>query len=60
MGLSFHDQDSLEEVTSSLCFAPDHPNQNPETESINIGHQESRDDDIGRVQSSEEIQMVDR
>jgi hypothetical protein len=59
MGLSFRDEDSLVEVTESLCFAPN-PNPIPETVSVN---QEGKDDDI-EVQLdneiSSEIQMVDR
>ena len=40
MGLSFHDQESMVEVTSSLHFASDHPNPNPETGSISMERQE--------------------
>ena len=50
MGLSFHDQESMEEVTSSLHFASDHPNPNPETGSIGIeGQERSEDVDIQEV-----------
>ena len=44
MGRSFHDQESMVEVTSSLHFASDHPNPNPETGSISIERQERSED----------------
>ena len=48
MGLSFHDEESMVEVTSSLHFASDHPNPNPETGSIGIEDlQRNEDFDIG-------------
>ena len=47
MGLSFHDQESMVEVTSSLHFASDNPNPNSETGSIGIeGQGRSEDVDI--------------
>ena len=47
MGMSFHDQESMVEVTSSLHFASDHPNPIPETGSIDIeGQERSEDFDI--------------
>ena len=50
MGLSFHDQESMEKVTSSLHFASDHPDSNPETGSIGIERQERGEDvDIQEV-----------
>ena len=45
MGRSFHNQESMAEtVTSSLHFASDHPNPNPETGSISIERQERSED----------------
>ena len=46
MGLSFHDKESLVEVTSSLRFGSvnDHQNSNNR---INIDNEENGDDDIG-------------
>ena len=44
MGLSFHDQESIVEVISSLHFASDHPNPIPETGSISIEGQERAED----------------
>ena len=44
MGLSFYDQESMVEVTSSLHFVSDHPNLNPEMGSISIEHQERSED----------------
>ena len=47
LGLPFHDQESMEEVTSSLHFASDNPNPNPATGSISIeGQERSEDVDI--------------
>jgi len=47
MGLSFHDESSLEEVVGSLRFASDPPKPNSETGSIGIIDQERREDDFG-------------
>ena len=47
MGLSFHDERSLEEVVGSLRFASDPPKPNSETGSIGIIDQERREDDFG-------------
>ena len=43
MGLSFHNEESLVEATSSLRFGSVNDYQNE----ISIDHQENRDDDIG-------------
>lgn len=63
MGLSFHDEKSMAEVTESLCFkfAPDHSNPLSETESTDNIRQESWDDDVGvrRSNESNHVQMVD-
>ena len=47
MGLSFHDESSLEEVVGSLRFASDPPKSNSETGTIGIVDQERRVDDFG-------------
>ena len=44
MGLSFHDQESMVEVTSGLHFASDHPNPIPETGCISIERQDMSED----------------
>lgn len=49
MGLSFHDQESMVEVTSGLHFGSvhDHQNSTPGTgDSVDIDQQENRDDDV--------------
>ena len=69
MGFSFHDQNSMAEVsTGGLRFAP--PNghnrslEESKTESIVIGYQETGDDDLRLVgtqlRDNWDIEMVDR
>ena len=50
MGLSFHDEKSLEEAVGSLRFASD---------PISTADQEGRDEDIG-VEGINDIELVDR
>ena len=57
MGLSFHDEKSLVEATSSLRFGPDHPNVIPETGNGN--HQECRDNDQDRKDGEVDEQQSD-
>jgi len=45
MGLSFHDESSLEEVVGSLCFARDLPDPNS-MGSIDLAEQERREDNF--------------
>ena len=57
MGLSFHNKKSMVETIESLRFASSDPNPIPETESVGIVPQESRDD-IG-VQPSNDMEIVE-
>ena len=60
MGMSFHDQESMEEVTSSLHFASNNPNPNPETGSIGIeaeGQERREDVDIEGQERSEDVDI---
>jgi hypothetical protein len=50
----------MEEVTASLCFSPNNPNPISKMGDISVVCQESRDNDIGSVRLSNNIQMVDR
>ena len=58
MGLSFHDQNSMEEAVGSLQFARDAPTPNSETGRIDIVGQE-RENDFGIEQISD-IELVAR
>ena len=64
MGLSFHDQPSLVEITSALRFGSDasHSNSIAETESHSIDYKGNRDDDIGvqRLESNNDIHQESR
>ena len=61
MGLSFHDQNSLEEAVGSLQFAHDTPTPNSEMESIDIVGQERREDDLGLERlGTNDIELVAR
>ena len=53
MGISFHDEKSMVEVTSSLRFSSDYPTSTAETVCVSIVYQESRDDDIGILESKD-------
>ena len=56
MGLSFNDQNSLEEAIGSLCFASD---PDSEAESVGIVNQERREDDTDVERISNNIELVD-
>ena len=59
MGLSFHDQNSLEEAVGSLHFAHDTPTPNSETGSIDLVGQERRENDLG-IERINDIELVAR
>ena len=59
MGLSFHDQNSMEEAVGSLHFAHDTPTPNSETGCINIVRQETRENDFG-IERINDIELVAR
>lgn len=52
MGISFHDEKSMLEVTSSLRFSSNYPTSTAETVCVSIVY-ESRDDDIGILESKD-------
>ena len=61
MGLSFHDQNSLEEAVGSLQFARDAPTPNSETGSIDLVGQERRENDLGLERlGANDIELVAR
>ena len=62
MGLSFHDDTSIEEAVGSLRFAANPVESNSETETIDSGvlYQERREDDTIGVEPSTMIELVDR
>ena len=61
MGLSFHDQNSLEEAVGSLHFAHDTPTPNSETGSSidSIVGQKGRENDLG-IERINDIELVAR
>ena len=62
MRLSFHDQPSLVEATSSLQFGSDrgHPNSVLGRESYDIDREESRDDGVQQNNDENDIVEVQR
>ena len=56
MGLSFHDEESMEEVAESLRFASGPPTTFSESGSIGIVDQERIYEDVG----DSDIQMLER
>ena len=62
MGLSFHDQPSLEEATSTLRFGSDqgHPNSVLGRGSRDIDREESRDDGVQQNNDENDIIEVQR
>jgi hypothetical protein len=56
MGLSFHDEESMEEVAESLRFASGHPTSFSELGGVGIVDQERIYEDVG----DNDIQMLER
>ena len=59
MGLSFHDESSMEASIGSLHFAPDDP-KSPVSENGTINEEKRHDDCEVQLSDGLDIQMIDR